>query len=198
MRFNRSVVLSTVALVAASIVLVAAACGGGGPATYTNKDFKFQLTYDSSVLTESTSVSAAGSSGGKSALEVGFVNPKGTKSGGEYRDGLVVSVYKLTQKVTDSTLPLVKTELEGILPQLQQSLGSDTTLSALTQIEINGIKGFTSDASYTMDGAPFKAKIYFLINGDLEYQVTAQAADSKWSTMEPVFKALMDSFKTTQ
>ena len=198
MRLRRSVVLATAALVAALVVLAAAACGGGGPTTYTSKDFKFQLTYDSGVLSESASISAAGSTGGTSAFNVGFVNPKGTKSGEEYRDGLVVSVYKLTQTVTDALLPAVKTELESILPQLKQSLGSGTTLSSLTQVDINGIKGFTADATYTMDKVPFKATVYFLINGDLEYQVTAQAAESTWSTMEPVFKSVMDSFKATQ
>jgi hypothetical protein len=198
MRRRRFMVLAAAALVGSLVVLAAAACGGGGPTSYVNKDYKFQLTYDSGLLGESTSVSTSSEAGGKSVFDIGFVDPKGTKTGGVYRDGLIVSVYKLTQTVTDSMLPLVKTELEGILPQLQQSLGSGTALGPLAQIDINGIKGFSSDATFTMDTVPFKATLYFLINGDLEYQVTAQAAESRWSTLGPVFKTMMESFKATQ
>ena len=93
---------------------------------------------------------------------------------------------------------MVKGELEGILPQLQQSLGSDAKLGSLSALDINGTKGFSSDATFTLDKIPFKATLYFLINGNLEYQVTAQAAEAKWATMQSVFKTTMDSFKTTQ
>jgi hypothetical protein len=198
MRSRRSVALAVMVVAIVLVVVVAACGGGGGPTTYTSKDYKFQLTYDSSMLTESTSLSSAGAAGNKSAFDVGFVNPKGTKSSGEYRDGLVVSVYKLTQTVTDAMLPAVKSELEGILPQLEQSLGSDAKLGSLSAVDLNGIKGFSSDATFTLDKIPFKATLYFLINGNLEYQVTAQAAESKWTTMQSVFKTTMDSFKATQ
>jgi hypothetical protein len=198
MRSRRSVALVIVAVALALVVLVAACGSGGGPTTYTSKDYKFQLTYDSSMLKESTSLSSAGAAGGKSVFDVGFVNPKGTKSSGEYRDGIVISVYKLTTTVTDSMLPEVKSELEGILPQLQQSLGSDAKLGSLSTVDLNGTKGFSSDATFTLDKIPFKATLYFLINGNLEYQVTAQAAEAKWATMQSVFKTTMDSFKTTQ
>lgn len=197
MRLRGSAALAMVVVAVSLIVFVAACGGGGGPTTYTSKDYKFQLTYDAGVLTESTSLSSAGAAGGSSVFDVGFVNPKGTKSSGEYRDGLVVSVYKLNATVTDAMLPAVKTELEGVLPQLQQSLGSDTKLGSLSALDINGTKGFSSDATFTLDKIPFKATLYFLINGNLEYQVTAQAAVSKWATMQSVFKTTMDSFKTT-
>jgi hypothetical protein len=198
MRSRRSAALAVVVVAIALIGLVAACGSGGGPTTFTSKDYKFQLTYDSSALTQSTSLSSAGAAGGKSVFDVGFVNPKGTKSSGEYRDGLVISVYKLNATVTDAMLPAVKSELEGILPQLQQSLGSDAKLGSLSAVDLNGIKGFSSDATFTLDKIPFKATLYFLINGNLEYQVTAQAAESKWTTMQSVFKTTMDSFKATQ
>jgi len=189
--------LATV-IAAAALAVLAAACGGGGSTTYTNKDYKFSVTYDSSLLTESTSTSAAGAAGGKSVFDVGFVDPKGTKIGGKYRDGMIVSIYKLTQTVTDSMLPLVKTELEGILPQLKAALGGNATLGSLTDVNVNGAKGFASDATFTWSGTAFKAKVYFLIKGNLEYQATAQAAESRWSDLQPVFKTMMDSFKVTQ
>ena len=196
MRSRRSAALAIVVVAVALIVFVAAC--GGGPTTYTSKDYKFQLTYDTGVLTESTSLSSAGAAGGTSVFDVGFVNPKGTKSSGEYRDGLVISVYKLNATVTDAMLPAVKTELEGVLPQLQQALGTDAKLGSLSAVDINGVKGFSSDATFTLDKIPFQATLYFLVNGNLEYQVTAQAAVSKWATMQPVFKTTMDSFKATQ
>jgi hypothetical protein len=198
MRSRFSAALAFVVVAALAVLVTACGGGGGGPTTYTSKDYKFQLTYDSSVLTESTSLSSAGAAGGTSVFDVGFVNPKGTKSSGEYRDGLVVSVYKLTATVTDAMLPTVKTELEGILPQLETALGSDAKIGSLTAVDLAGIKGFSADATFTLDKTPFKATLYFLINGNLEYQVTTQAAQDKWDTMQPVFKSAMDSFKAVQ
>jgi hypothetical protein len=197
MRSRFSVAVAVV--VVATLAVLAAACGSGsGPTTYTSKDYKFQFTYDGSVLTQSTSMSSAGAAGGKSVFDVGFVNTKGTKTGGEYRDGLAVAVYKLNQTVSDSMLPAVKSELEGILPQLEQALGSDAKVGALAAVDLNGIKGFSADATFTMDEVPFKATLYFLINGDLEYQISAQASVSNWDSMQPVFKTAMDSFKAAQ
>jgi hypothetical protein len=187
-----------IAVVALAGLLVGA-CGGGGGGTktYTSDKYRFSLSYDSGQFTESTSASAQGNTGSGSVFSVGFLDPKGTKSGNDYRDGLLVSVYKLTTKVTESMLPLVKTQLEKLLPQLAASLGSDTKIGSLAAADVNGTKGYQTDASYTMDGTPFKARLYFLINGELEYQISSQAADSRWSQLEPKFQEMIDSFKAT-
>jgi hypothetical protein len=190
---------AVIVILLVSLATLAAACGSsGGPTSYTSTDYKFSLTYDSSVLTQSTSISAAGTAGGKSVFDVGFVDTKGTKVGGEYRDGVVVSVYKLNQTVTDAMLPLVKAELEKILPQLESALGSGSTLRALTEVDLNGVKGFSTSGSYSVDGTKFTAKLYFLINGNLEYEITTQAAEARWQQMQPAFKQIVDSFKATK
>jgi hypothetical protein len=190
--------------------LLAGACGGGGessgsassspqpkPKTYTNETYRFSLTYDSSQFTETSDTSTQGGAGSSGVFSIGFMDPNGTKSGDVYRDGTLVTVYKLNTTVTESMLPLVKTELEKLLPQLATSLGSDTTMGTLAEADVNGTKGYTTDATYTMDGTPFKARLYFLINGELEYQVSMQAAETRWTELEPKFQEIIDSFKAT-
>jgi len=194
---RKSQLVAALVAVAALTGLLVGACGGGIK-TYSSDTYRFSLSYDSGQFTESTDTSAQGSTGGGSVFSVGFMDPSGTKSGDTYRDGMVVSVYKLTTKVTESMLPLVKTELEKLLPQLASSLGSDTKIGSLEAADVNGTKGYQAEASYTMEGTPFKARLYFLINGELEYQVSMQAADARWSELEPKFQEVIDSFKATQ
>lgn len=192
-------VTATLIAVAMLISLAASACGGGGGSkTYSNDTYRFSLTYDSAQFVETTDTSTQGSVGNGGAFSVGFMDPNGTKSGDTYRDGVLVTVYKLNTKVTEAMLPLVKSELEKLLPQLASSLGSDTKIGTLAQADVNGTKGYQADATYTMDGAPFKARLYFLINGELEYQVSLQAADKRWAELEPKFQEIIDSFKATQ
>lgn len=186
-------------LTLAVVGFLLAACGGGsgGMKTYANDTYRFSLSYDSGTFTEASDTSAQGSAGGSSVFDVGFVDKSGTKVSGEYRDGVLLSVYKLSTKVTASMMPLVKDELDKLMPQLIESLGSDGKIGALQDAEAGGVQGFSADATFSMDGVPFRARLYFLINGELEYQITLQAADDRWTDLEPKFQQVIDSFTAT-
>lgn len=185
-------------LLALALALTAAACGGG-TTTYTNEDYKFSLTYDSGLFEQGSEATTGESAGGESVFDVGFADPNGTKADGQYRDGLMVSVYQLTQVVTDDMLPAVKTYLEEtIVPQLAASLGPDGTTGSLTDVEVNGIKGFTVPVTFTMDDVPFTSTLYFLFSQDLEYQLMLQGATSRWEELEPELTAMLNSFTVTE
>ena len=195
-----------VAVLAVLVMGTVAACGGGGgagakaqAATYTSKDYKFSLTYDSSLLKENTDVSSKSSAGPSAALRVGFVDPKGTIVGGNYRDGVVVLVYKLSQTITDAELPAVKDYLSTtLLPQLTAGYGSGSTIGKLADTQLNGTKGFVASVGFDMGGKQFTARLYFMFQGNLEYQVTMQSATSRWGELQPQLQKVIDSFKVTQ
>ena len=190
-----------IAVLAVLVVGTVVACGGGGGGgltTYTNKDYKFSLTYDSSLLKENTAVTTKSSAGASAALRVGFVDPKGTKTDGDYRDGVVVLVYKLSQTITDSVLPSVKDYLSTtLLPQLATGYGSSATIGKLADTQLNGTKGFVTSSSFSMGGTQFKARLYFMFQGNVEYQLTMQSATSRWAELQPQLQKVIDSFKVT-
>jgi len=188
--------VATLALLAGVTVL--ASCGGG-PTTYTNEKYGFSLVYDSSVFQEAEDAAISSSNAGPgSVYNVGFADPDGTMIDDRARDGLLVSVYQLNATITPELMPAVQEELEKLLPRLEQALGQDGSIEDLEPVTVNGVEGFTAPASYVEEGTKFRAVMYFLISGDLEYQVQAQAAASRWGELEPYFTDMIDSFQVTK
>ncbi len=196
--FMRMRWLTAVAVVlVASLALGLLAGCGGGTTTYTNDEYGFSFDYDSGVFTESTDTSAAGSAGGDSVFKIGFFDENGTKQGDQFRDGFLINIYKLNVKIDESLMPAVADEIEKLLPELGKAFGSGATFSDLTEVKSGNVMGFKTDSTYEMEGTPFKATMYFLFNGDIQYQLTFQAADDRWSELEPSFKQVMDTFTVT-
>lgn len=185
--------LSVVCLLLTLALALAAAACGGGMQTYGNADYNVSFQYDS-LFTETSDTTSQGSAGGSSVFKVGFYDEDGTTSDGEYRDGFVLNVYKLNQQVTEDMMPAAKAEIEGLLPQLTQTFGGNAKAGELQEISTNGIQGFKADVSFTMDGVPFASTMYFLISGDVEFQITMQAAKSRWSELQPSFQHVIDTF----
>jgi hypothetical protein len=195
---------STIALVLAlaGLTLTAAACSAsvstgssatpGGSQTYTNDQYRFSLTYDT-LFTEGTS-SGGTESGSGSVFDIAFADTSGTKIAGKYIDGIQVSVYELARSVKPSEVAGLKTEFKNLVTELMGSLGEAKTTTPLSLTEVNGVPGFTFSYSYTEDSVPITATTYFLIKGQTEYQVTEQAGQDTWATLEPKLQAAVDSF----
>lgn len=175
-----------------------AGCGGGSTentTTYTNADYGFSLEYDGELFTETQDTTATGEAGSSSAFQIGFFDDGGTREGGAYRDGATIAVYQLAAPVDESSLPEFRDFIENrLMPELDTSFASGVTFTEVAEIEISGARGFVTEAAYEMDGTPFKATMYFLLSGDLEYQITLQAIDDRWSEMQPAFEQIIDTF----
>ena len=107
----------------------------------------------------------------------------------------MLNLYQLSTSIDESLMPAVKKELKNLLPQMGEGLGSDVEFSSLEAVDVNGTSGFSTDATFKMDGTDFKATMYFLIKGDMEYQLTMQGAAANWSELEPGFQQVIDTFK---
>jgi hypothetical protein len=126
---------------------------------------------------------------------VGVFDPKGAKAGDTYIDLMLVSVYKLNATVDDSLLPQLKSEIESVLKSLESQGTGMKVQEALAETTAAGMKGYNVTYTFTKDGAPCTSTLYFLFDGNMEYQLTTQAADENWAADQPIFDAMIASFK---
>jgi len=168
--------------------------GSGDTKTYADADYGYSFEYPASwKIQQETSVDV--SAGGTSAGGVGVFDPKGAKAGDIYIDLMLVSVYKLTVTVDDSVFPQLKSEIESVLTSLESQGTGMQVKEPLAQTTAAGMKGYNVTYSFTKDGAPCTSTLYFLFDGNMEYQLTTQAADENWAADQPVFNAMIASFK---
>jgi hypothetical protein len=200
MRTTRSLMATTLLMAVVAVGLTA--CGSSSSSTkpssspvtrtYTNTDYGFSLSYPGNLV-ESTDTSYNTAAGGGAKLTVGFVDPSGTKIGDIFVDGIAVSVYALTTEITADLMPRFKSELEGVVAQMQQQ---DPT-AQMTQVEtaaINGVPGYKLGTTYDNQGTKMRSVTYFLVKGRIEYQVTGQATEQDWAKYATRFDAAVNSF----
>ncbi len=201
MRTRRSMgfaaLLGCVLLVAA---FVAAGCGNGGDSnsggtkTYTDTDYGFSFDYPADwQLQEGDSSDVT--AGGSAAKSVGVFDPEGAVADDTYIDLAQVSVYELNLTVDESMMPEIQAEVEQVLASLESQATDMETIEALSEAKVAGMSGFKVTYSFFKSGAPVTSTLYFLFSGDIEYQLTLQAATENWETNAPVFAALVASFQ---
>jgi hypothetical protein len=168
-----------------------------GPKTYTNHQYGFSMTYDS--MFRQGSPAAASGAGGSSVFDVGFANPDGAKVNGKYVDSLEIAVYKLLRVVQprEVTSAKVKQEFDGVVTQMMGGLSSAAILEPLTATEVNGTPGFAFSYTFSDGDTTLKAVTYFLIKGQYEYQITAQATTTHWDGVKSKLQSAVASFKVS-
>jgi len=164
--------------------------------TYTSDQFGFSFQY-APPFEEKSDTTWEAQSEASSADTVAVFDVDGTQVGGQYRDAFVVNTYQLNTEITDENLEQVATELEqSVIPQLEQST-DDMQISELVSTEVNGLKGYQADATFTVEGTPMTSTLYFLFDGDLEFQLLAQSATDRWSELQPTFETMVNSFQVS-
>jgi hypothetical protein len=125
---------------------------------------------------------------------VAVFDTEGTQVGGQYRDAFVVNVYQLNTEITEENLDAVQEELEAsVIPQLTQS-SEDMQISELTATTVGGLSGFQADATFSVEDTPMSSTLYFLFDGDIEYQLLTQSATDRWEELQPTFDQMVNSF----
>jgi hypothetical protein len=168
--------------------------GGSEVRTYTDTDYGYSFAYPKSWKLQKGS-SADVTAGGASKGSVGVFNPDGAKVGDTYIDVAMVAVYELRAAIDDSMIPALRAELESVLADLQRQASDMKVEKELVETETAGMKGYTITYSFSKDGAPATSRLYFLFKGNLEYQLTVQAATANWAADQPIFDAVIASFK---
>jgi hypothetical protein len=165
----------------------------GGAQTYSSEKYGYSFEYDAPF--EQIEDARTDSEGGGSAVEsVAVFDVDGTQVDGQYRDAFLVNVYALSTEITEETLDQARTELEeSVLPELEQA-GEGMQVGDLAETTVGGLPGFLADAEFEVSGTPMTSQLYFVFDGDTEYQLLTQSASDRWSELEPTFDRMVGSF----
>lgn len=161
--------------------------------TYTSEKYGFSFQY-APPFEQKGDTSWEAESGASSVDSVAVFDTEGTQVGGQYRDAFVVNVYQLNTEITEENLDAVQEELEAsVIPQLTQS-SEDMQISELTATTVGGLSGFQADATFSVEDTPMSSTLYFLFDGDIEYQLLTQSATDRWEELQPTFDQMVNSF----
>ena len=164
--------------------------------TYTSDKYGFSFQY-APPFEQKGDTSWEAESGAGSADSVAVFDTTGTQVGGQYRDAFVVNVYQLNQEITEADLDAVQAELEqSVIPQLEQS-SDQMQISELTPTTVSGLPGFEAQATFVVEDTPMTSDLYFLFDGDIEYQLLTQSATDRWEGLQPTFDQMVTSFAVT-
>ncbi len=195
-------------LLLAGLLLTVGACSGGGGSdsgdqpgggssgdemtTYTDAEYGFSITYDAR-FTEGEPVSSA-STGGEAVFSIVFADKDGPTISDRYVNVIQISVYELTRAVEPEEVPQLEQEVQGIVDQLMGSAPAAEVVEPLQEAEINGTPGYGFKYVYTEEGTENTAVTYFLINGQYEFQITAQATSAEWESISGTLDAAVGTF----
>jgi len=161
--------------------------------TYVDEDYGYSFQYPGDWIVQqggTADVTAgSGSEGGVSVYD-----PDGAVAGDYYIDLFQVSVYELAVAVEESMMSEIKSEVESMLNDLEAQ-GGWTRTEDLSDASVNAIDGYRVTYTSTTDGTPTTSTFYFLFAGDLEYQLTLQAATENWEEKQPEFEAIVAGFQ---
>jgi hypothetical protein len=198
--------MSLVALVSVLLSLAVAigACGSEatGVKTYTDTDYGYSFEYPAGWTLKVFEVTpeTIPDSGGKPTLntrvsDVAVINHKGADAGGEYLDMVEVKVIYQGQPVEESDLPRIKSNIESASSTFDSDVTDVKRVEPVTEASIGGMIGFKITDSYIKSGVPAVTSLYILFSGAMEYHVLVQASEENWSANQPVFDAILASFK---
>ncbi len=179
-------------LVVATLAATLAGCGSSDPKTYLDRGYDFSFEYpgnwrllelEPGDLPEGVSSS------------VGAWDPRGSGNKAELAfDFISVDVLEFgaDSGVSADTL---KEEFERWLADAGSSDSSFAVADDPTPATVGGLDGYQATYTYTDDGTNVRCTEYWLLTGDLMYDLYTSASEDHWDENQVVFDAFLDSFK---
>jgi hypothetical protein len=196
--------LVVLACVVVSMVVTTGACGSTatGVETYTDPEYGYSFEYPAAwklKVYEITPETLSGSGGalvwGSNVSDVGVLDRNGATAADMYMDLAEVRTYYMGQPIDESNMSGLKDQLDSANVDWGSGVTDVKVVEALTETNIGGVGGFKKTHSFVKNGVPFVTTVYFLFSGPMEYIVHTQAAEENWTANQPVFDALLASFK---
>ena len=166
---------------------------GADAKTYTDSATGYSFKYPAAWAVDAKATTDA-HAGGTSTSSVGAYDPTGTQAGGVFIDLMVISTYKLNITVTDAMIPDLQSEIQKVLDGLEGQASNIQIVAPLARTERAGLKGYQVTYTFDKDGVPATSTLYFLFKGDMEYQVSVQAATDHWDADQAIFTAMVAGF----
>jgi hypothetical protein len=162
--------------------------------TYTDPDYGYSFDYPASwKIQKQPTVDVT--AGGAAVEGVGAIDPRGATLDGSYIDMMLLSIFKLKVTVHDSMIPQLKGEIESVIRTMEGQEPSAKVEEALAETTAARMKGYRVTYTFTRGDTPVTSTLYFLFSGNIEYQLTTQAATGNWNTDHPIFDAMIASLK---
>ncbi|MBE3076621.1 MAG: hypothetical protein IMZ75_17105 [Actinobacteria bacterium] len=186
---RRSIAL---AAVAAALAITLAACGGesggGEKTTYTNGQYGFTITYGG-PLSLVTLTPAQGEE-----YAIAFADKDGPLVDDQYVNGLRVSVYEMDQAIKAKDVPKLQKALEKVIEKTIAGLPNGKLTGKFTPLELNGTPGYSVDYQFTKGGEQLTCRLYILIKGKYEYELTTQAVTEDWDSLRGTLEETVQTF----
>jgi len=191
--FGRGIALAAVAVV---LMLAPTACGGSGgggdsggeTTTYENAQFGFSITYGDPL----SLVTLTPSEGEEYAIA--FADKDGAEVDDEYANGIRLAVNELDQAIKPADVPKLQADLEKVVAAMVSGVPDGKLTGKVAPIEINGTPGYTVDYQFTKGGEQITARLYILLKGKYEYDITAQAVSADWESLKGTLDATVRTF----
>jgi hypothetical protein len=104
-------------------------------------------------------------------------------------------VFKLGVVVNAELLPTFREKVEERVSLLQAGLSRVETIEELHDTRIDGAPAFETTFRFTTKGRRMRTRLVFVVSGDLEYQLTAQASDASYDVSQPRLGQVIASFR---
>jgi hypothetical protein len=190
-RRGRAAAFLAAGLAGVLVVALVAGCDRGRLA-YANDQYRFALTYDAALAPTDRAVPAA-LTGERPAYVIAFLDTEAPRASGRYVDGVWVAVMRLPANARWPDPSAMAAELRR---RLAASVAGSLTgpVAQTTTRQIGGLPAWAVGYDYRLGGTVVRALTYVLVKGDYEYQVTLQAAVTRWPGMLPRLAESVDSF----
>ena len=186
------------------VVVTMGACGSTatGVETYTDPEYGYSFEYPAAWKLKTLEVTPETIPGRGGALvwggkvsDVGVLDRDGASVADTWVDLVQVRTYYMGQPIDESNMSSLKDRLDSATVDWGSGVTDVKVLEALTETSLGGMQGFKKTHRLVKDGVPLVTTVHFLFSGPMEYIVHTQAAEENWIANQPVFDALLASFK---
>jgi hypothetical protein len=191
-----------VAAVAIALAITMTACGGGsgdgssgdggssgGEKTeYANAQYGFTLMYS-----EPLSVVTLTPSNGEE-YAIAFADKDGPVVDDQYVNGMRVSVHPIGRKVKAKDVPKLQADLQTAISKMVADIPGGKMIGDVTPLELNGTPGYSVDYQFTQGGEQLTCRLYILIKGENEFDLTTQTVSADWDSMQGTLEETARSF----
>jgi hypothetical protein len=189
-----------VAAVAIALAITVTACGGSGDDSsggggseakkteYTNAQYGFTLTY-----VEPLSVVTLTPTNGEE-YAIAFADKDGALVDDQYVNGLRVSVHPIGRNVKAKDVPKLQADLQQAIEKMVAAIPGGKMTGQVTPLELNGTPGYSVDYQFTQSGEQLTCRLYILIKGENEFDLTTQAVAADWDSMQGPLEETVQSF----
>jgi thioredoxin-like negative regulator of GroEL len=122
-----------------------------------------------------------------------FADIDGPAHKGAFLNGITVDVLAGSQ-TEDPPQELVQQSLQRLLDQGPGSHEYYQALEPIHEVDIGGVTGLTATVRLTWNERVMVKALYLCIANHCLYQIGLQTDDVDWTTYEPLFGRVLDSF----